>query len=728
MRKSTMLLGSLVLASMTAFGCSARDDASTSEADQTTEATEAAAKANLMRVEAEIDKNHMANYGLTGALADQFIAAVKAEYAAQPELLKARMQTLASMVFFSAPQVKTTEAAGKITPFHGMDNTAFEALMRNEDTVFSHHMQVNGNSPNGVRPFSVCETSFMIKISKGEVADPAFVSGTSISNYDAYASAYKAFSASCAQKDLDEWYNFRGLGGLRPSWLESNLSDRFLRRMVKDCKSSSEGDCADWNHSRIGYRDRKNTELALREMVYDPRPETKIGAAQIPFGDYIVNPSNTGVLVEDRNGDGVGEWIASGPAKFNPGAVLSLPSATEFSAPAEITAKLSKALTIGATTLAAGTNIKLSAGSRLGFATSTKYDPAVRGPVSLTAVRLPPGTTLHLDDGTTQQVPYPTTGSSTAISGQAQAKLAAPLTFEVSPTWTPTLNVGRPRTGVLASNKFAGQLEIPITLTTGGSLIALAAVKDVVAADQVDPLWNKDLANKPDFGLMSIFSDGSGCQADNPSKESCPLLKRFFSLIDRHENFYQTYSGLAVDSEVVSQQPSPLVACSITLSASHAWDSAGTPTGGTAGFIYLMRVPFNQILSADHRSISTLGLLEGGDLKAGPQVATLENIYKGVLPLDMSKAWLDIATLSSNAYQSEHEVSKFGSVPAEQIEGILVVRLPARMAGGGDPGAGTPTDQDPVDHGSPDGGPPQSDAAAPPANGVDGGAPSADGG
>jgi hypothetical protein len=710
-----MLLGSFVLCAMTAFGCSARDDsAGSSESNETADATEAAAKANLMRVEAEIDKNHMANYGLSGTLAEQFITAVKAEYAGQPELLKARMQTLASMVFFSAPQVTTSEATGKVTPFHGMDDAAFEALMASEDTVFNHHMSVNGNKANGVRPFSVCETTFMIKIAKEEITDASYVSSRRVSNYDAYAIAYKAFAASCPQKDLDEWYNFRGLGGLRPSWLESNLSDRFLRRMVKQCKTSTAGDCAAWNESRIGYRDRKNTELALREMVYDPSPDTKIGAQQLPFGDYIVNPSNAGVLVEDRNGDGVGEWIPDGPVKFREGASLSLPTATTFAAPAELTMNLSSSITVGATELAAGTTVKVRSGTRLGFTTSAKYDPATRAPIVVGAVRLPPGTALVRDDGSTVQVPYASPGASQSLSTQPQAKLAAPLSFDVAPTWLPSVRIGRPTSGVLANNKFSGQLEVPITLANNGSLVALAHVADVVAADQVDPAWKKELATTPDFGLMSIFADGSGCNADMPSKESCPLLKRFFSLIDRHENFYRTYSGLAPDSEVVSQQPSPLVACSITLRASHNWDRAGTPTGGTAGFIYLMRVPFSQILSADHRSISTLGLLDsGGDLKAGPQVATLENIYKGVLPLDMSKVWLDIATLSSNQYQSEHEVSKFGSVPAEQIEGILVVRMPARMAAGADAGAGAPTDEDPVDHGSPDAGAPEADGGVP---------------
>jgi hypothetical protein len=33
--------------------------------------------------------------------------------------------------------------------------------------------------------------------------------------------AYTAFAATCPQKDKDEWYNFRGLGALRPSWVES---------------------------------------------------------------------------------------------------------------------------------------------------------------------------------------------------------------------------------------------------------------------------------------------------------------------------------------------------------------------------------------------------------------------------------------------------------------------------------------------------------------------------
>jgi hypothetical protein len=56
----------------------------------------------------------------------------------------------------------------------------------------------------------------------------------------------------------------------------------------------------------------------------------------------------------------------------------------------------------------------------------------------------------------------------------------------------------------------------------------------------------------------------------------------------------------------VSSQPSPLVACSITLTAAHHWDSAGIPSGGTAGFIFLMRIPFKDILTGNDVSVSTL--------------------------------------------------------------------------------------------------------------------------
>jgi hypothetical protein len=70
-------------------------------------------------------------------------------------------------------------------------------------------------------------------------------------------------------------------------------------------------------------------------------------------------------------------------------------------------------------------------------------------------------------------------------------------------------------------------------------------------------------------------------------------------------------------------------------------------------------------------------------LSPGPDVLSIQDLYsltssdRGTL--DMDKVWLDIASLSNNLYASEHEISKFAAVPAEQIEGILVIRRPAAM-------------------------------------------------
>src|SRR5207248_2936633 len=106
--------------------------------------------------------------------------------------------------------------------------------------------------------------------------------------FDAYKAAYQTYADACPQKDKDEWYNFRGLGGLRPSWVESNLADRFLRRQVKGCQSATGLDCAAWNDDRLGYRQLRNRQLAARTMYYAPADEA-----------YLIDPNNALVFLED---------------------------------------------------------------------------------------------------------------------------------------------------------------------------------------------------------------------------------------------------------------------------------------------------------------------------------------------------------------------------------------------------------------------------------------------
>jgi hypothetical protein len=231
--------------------------------------------------------------------------------------------------------------------------------------------------------------------------------------------------------------------------------------------------------------------------------------------------------------------------------------------------------------------------------------------------------------------------------------------------------------------QFQGDIHARLALAGGATLVGSIWAGDVIAYDAVDPGWTRSMLDTPDLGLQTIFADGSGCTGSHADPATCGLVRRFYFMTGTRT--YQTYSSLRPSSRA-SASSRRRSCLPITLAASHDWDSAGTPPGGSAGFIYLMRIPFRQIFAGDLRSISTLGLLSGAanPLEGGPQVTTVQEVYEHGAQLDMSKLWFDIATLSNNEYASEHEISKFGSVPSEQIEGILVIRRPAAM--GGTPG------------------------------------------
>ena len=489
----------------------------------------AAARANLDRVVRELDATHLANYGFSGSLTDQFMQALAAEYEQQhPDQFVARMRALGSMIFFAMPDV-LPPADGHLTPFHGLDMDQFSALMSIEDQVFNHLTALNNNNTNGVRPFSVCETKHIIEsYVRPRKPYPGF---------DTYKQEYAAFAESCPQKDKDEWYNFRGLGHLRPSWVESNLADRFLRRMAKNCRNPSSAwteECALWAADRMGYRQLRNRQLSARTMFYAPADEA-----------YLIDPDNSLVFLEDRNGDNVGEFLRPGPI--------------------------------------------------------------------------------------------------TLTSGE-----------------TGTLQIN-------STGEFTGNLKFQ----SAAGNVRTVTPRELVATDTVDPRWNGALLAQPDLGLMTVFSDSTGCTGASIDPAECPLMQRFYSMIDRHENFYRTYSALNPTYYGISSQPSPLVACSITLTAAHHWDSAGIPPGGNAGFIFLMRIPFKDILTGNDVSVATL--------MPGPKTTSIQSLYAGDGQLDFNSLWLDIASLSNNLYESEHEISAFGAVAAPQIEGILVVRKPAAV-------------------------------------------------
>jgi hypothetical protein len=496
------------------------DDDTTVEAAVTSipVAISTAAKKNLARVVKDIDSVHLFTYHYSGTSDVKFVKALSKEFGTQhPDMYKRKMQVLASVAFVQAPEI-LPPAEGRLTPFHGLDSAAYDRLKSIEDQVFSQLVSQNG-SARGVPPFSVCETRFMVEKWVKNPAAPAF-------SWAKYRADYAAYAATCPQADRDEWYNFRGLGQLRPTWLESNVMDRFTRRMNDLCRTTATTttlppECTTWKANRLAYRDGKNAELGRRMFVYHPSQESWLG-----------DPNQPLVIVPDRDGDGVGEMIT--PA-------------------------------------------------------NTFTDSKGTHPVTITA-----------------------------------------------------------------STQFTGRLN--------------ASPSKIAATQGVDPSFDpaQDLG-RVDFGLLRMFPNAGGCDSLDPSPAACPVLKRFFVMIDRHENFYQTYTSLNPTSTSIGQQPSPLVACSITLAASDWW--AHNSPSGVDGFVFVMRVPFANVLSGTGVRAAT-----GPQL---PRMTAVRELYQAGASLDFTQVWVDVATLSHNQYASEHEISKYGWVRPEQIEGVIYTGAPA---------------------------------------------------
>lgn len=485
---------------------------------------EAVAK-NLQRIEHDIDVGHLNHYALNGPQWLRFRTALWVEFGGRYENLhRRRMEVLASMAFVRAPEI-LPPSFGRRMPFHGLDEAAYHRLIKIEDLVFNKLVSLNGGRKGGVPPFSVCETKYIIE---HHVTNPASKLSTLWSmdsvTWESYRSGYTAYAASCSTADLEEWYNFRGLGTLRPTWLESNLMDRFTRRLRSMCRWKHwDDECKGYFGDPLPYRDWRAQDVSRRFLHYAPDQEPT-----------LENTNSNVLLVPDRNGDGVGELVT-------------------------------------------------------------------------------PKNTYVDANGQLQPVTITSTGT---FSGQINTEpWRIQLTTDVHPDYRPHIDLAR-----------------------------------------------------PDMGLTRFLPEGS-CADPNPTPENCPVLKRLYVLVDRHVDFYNTYTNLDWDDRWIGKQPSPLVACSVTLGAADDW--ARKSPAGTDGFVYVMRVPFRDILAGKAMAVSTLA--------TPPQVTTLPDIYSGKAQLDFTRAWLDIATLSNNIYAYEHEISKYGWVRPEQIEGIIYVGTPAQV-------------------------------------------------
>ena len=563
-----------------------------------------AALAGLRYVNAEIDDSmHLGKYQLGGERAQRFLVALHMEYGQERDILEARVKSVGSMIFFEASGITPPED-GHLTPFHGMTTEDFHRLESMHTNVWNYHEELNRqlnpdlhNVKVGVRPLSVCEQKFMIEA----YAKPDASTGVprySWTSFDEYSQNFAqwlrdgdaAGNPNCGAEDFEQWYNFRGLGGLRPTWIESNVMERTVRKMVGKCdngvRSGWEEECAAWHADRYAYRWDVNQQLFSRFWYYAEEDE-----------DYMAGTSNQVVLIEDEDGDGIGEFLR-------------------------------------------------------------------------------PGTTCLRRD-----YDYDTGVCDRDVNLTIQS------------------------TGQFSARIYACSAE-DMSLPDSQSDCAVNA-DDVVYETAVNSnfgLIADDWQNQSDFGLMTLFSDPNpqgvagldgttatgGCMAEVPSPAECPLLKRFYTMIDRHESFYQTYSALQQDYYNLSSQPSPLVASSVTIGESDDWTRAGLPDGGEAGFIFLMRVPYRWVLTGSPRNLSTLESaavqgyfaenqgLYGADYHPTRTLA-VQDVYTGERELDMSRIWVDIASLSNDLYSGENEISKYGAVPAEQIESIIVVRKPVDL-------------------------------------------------
>jgi hypothetical protein len=248
------------------------------------------ARSNLARIAAELDGTHLANYGLAGEVDEQFFAALEIEYAGGE--LEARVWALASMVFLAAPDLLPPEG-GRSTPFHGLDLDQLDDLVAIEEQILAGE----------VRPLSVCETTYLIET----YVRPRRPFGS----MDGYA----GFAAGCSAADLAEWYSFRGIGRLTPSWGESTVMDRLLRRMASRCQGPDPGwedECAEWDADRLGYRLERNRQMAARFLHHDPASQ----------GALLADTSQEVVLFEDRSGDGIAEILVDGPARLMSGEAI----------------------------------------------------------------------------------------------------------------------------------------------------------------------------------------------------------------------------------------------------------------------------------------------------------------------------------------------------------------------------------------------------------------------
>lgn len=590
----------------------------------------AAAMANLSRLPL-----------VTGADPRMFVDALVAEYRGRPELLQRRLEVLASVEFAGAgPTPGVTPP--RPSPFGGLTDDQLDTFMRNQESAIRHVAEVASGSA-AVRPLSVCETKFLAAISKGPASEIDPGGSTSacgaIVDWDAYARAYATYAEHCGP-DLDEWYAYQAEARLGGRWLESSVAREYAARMHQLCdRRNASPECPEWAQDRIGHRQRKNAELALRTLFYDPDPALRLPTTDGGFttlAESIGDPSSPGILVEDRNADGIGEWVAPSDLRLRPAAVLRLPAGTLIRLDRSVTATLAVDDLESLPTRPAGTRVHLDPGTHVRLGVAQERPSESTEPLAVGRDVRIEGAEVRLDDGSRVWLSdFPL-----RLDEVVRLQVAGPVTRgEVNPWET---EPGQPT-----------KLRALIPLISGEMVPAEVALADVGVYHQVDPRWDRTYLNLPDLGLSMAFAGGCGEPA---SPDACPLLERLRTLIDRNQDHDATFAGIVRDTSALAtfERTNTLVPAHLTVRSALYLD--GAVQGPLS--VHVVRVPYRELLS-------------NSETGAG-HVLTVQDVAAGAT-LDLTRVWLDEAALSTNRFAYELRVSLLGAVPADHIDGILLL-------------------------------------------------------
>ena len=195
-------------------------------------------------------------------------------------------------------------ADGLKTPFHGLDMTQFDALIEHRGPGLQHARPAQQQRHERCAPVLGLRDALHHRDVRSPARRvPRLRSRTRPRTRPTPRAARRRTKTSGTTSAASVVCARAGSSRTSPT-----ASSAAWRRTARTRRRRGRPSARKWNADRLGYRQRKNKELAARTMFYAPADEA-----------YLINPNNSLVLLEDRNGDGVGEFLTPGPVTLKTG-------------------------------------------------------------------------------------------------------------------------------------------------------------------------------------------------------------------------------------------------------------------------------------------------------------------------------------------------------------------------------------------------------------------------